>query len=119
VRADLKSPPLLKRYFRVAEVAFYFAISARTVYRLPDEGILRATRIRGCVRVSSEDLTNVTLHVCDRRVLNLYANIRPMKVLLDTSVLVSGDVVHYSAHDSGISPRVVAPWAKPQAIGNR
>jgi len=51
----LSSAPL-KRYFRVDEVAVYFAISARTVYRLLDEGDLQATRIRGCVRVSSEEL---------------------------------------------------------------
>jgi excisionase family DNA binding protein len=38
------------------EVAVYFAISARTVYRLLDEGDLQVTRIRGCVRVSSEEL---------------------------------------------------------------
>jgi excisionase family DNA binding protein len=38
------------------EVAFYFGISARTVYRLLDEGDLRVTRIRGCVRISAEEL---------------------------------------------------------------
>jgi excisionase family DNA binding protein len=38
------------------EVAVYFAISARTVYRLLDEGDLQATRIRGCVRVSVEEI---------------------------------------------------------------
>ncbi|MDO8724429.1 MAG: helix-turn-helix domain-containing protein [Syntrophales bacterium] len=38
------------------EVAIYFAMSARTVYRLLDEGDLRATRIRGCVRVSAEEI---------------------------------------------------------------
>jgi excisionase family DNA binding protein len=43
-------------YFRIDEVAVYFAISARTVYRLLDEGDLQAARIRGCVRVSSEEL---------------------------------------------------------------
>lgn len=48
--------PPLKRYFRIDEVAVYFAISARTVYRLLDEGDLQAARIRGCVRVSSEEL---------------------------------------------------------------
>jgi excisionase family DNA binding protein len=37
-------------------VAVYFAISARTVYRLLDEGDLQAARIRGCVRVSAEEL---------------------------------------------------------------
>jgi excisionase family DNA binding protein len=40
----------------VNEVAVYFAISARTVYRLLDEGDLQATRIRGCVRVSVEEI---------------------------------------------------------------
>jgi len=38
------------------EVAFYFGISARTVYRLLDDGDLHVTRIRGCVRVSAEEL---------------------------------------------------------------
>ena len=37
-------------------MAVYFAISARTVYRLLDEGDLQATRIRGCVRVSAEEI---------------------------------------------------------------
>ena len=46
----------MKRYFRVDEVAVYFSISARTVYRLLDEGDLHATRIRGCVRVSAEEI---------------------------------------------------------------
>ena len=50
------TPPLLKRYFRIDEVAAYFSISARTVYRLLDEGDLQATRIRGCVRVSVEEI---------------------------------------------------------------
>jgi excisionase family DNA binding protein len=56
VRVALASPPLLKRYFRVDEVVVYFAISARTVYCLLDEGDLQATRIRACVRVSSEEI---------------------------------------------------------------
>lgn len=47
---------LLKRYYRVDEVALYFAISVRTVYRLLDEGDLKATRIRGCLRVSAEEI---------------------------------------------------------------
>ena len=46
----------LKRYLRVDEVADYFAISTRTVYRLLDEGDLQATWIRGCVRVLVEEL---------------------------------------------------------------
>jgi excisionase family DNA binding protein len=48
--------PPLKRYYRLDEVAVYFAISARTVYRLLDEGDLHVTRIRGCVRVSAEEI---------------------------------------------------------------
>lgn len=46
----------LKRYYRVDEVANYFAISVRTVYRLLDEGELQGCRIRGCVRVSAEEV---------------------------------------------------------------
>jgi len=40
-----------KQYYRVDEVAEYFSISVRTVYRLIDEGELRRTKIRGCSRV--------------------------------------------------------------------
>jgi excisionase family DNA binding protein len=40
----------------VDEVAAYFAISVRTVYQVLDEGDLQATRIRGCVRVSAEEI---------------------------------------------------------------
>ena len=41
----------------VDEMAVYFAISVRTVYRLLDEGDLQATRIRGCLRISVEEIT--------------------------------------------------------------
>jgi len=41
----------LKQYYRVDEVAEYFSISVRTVYRLIDEGELRRTKIRGCLRI--------------------------------------------------------------------
>jgi len=37
-------------------VAAYFAISMRTVYRLLEDGDLDVTRIRGCVRVSVEEI---------------------------------------------------------------
>jgi excisionase family DNA binding protein len=40
----------------VDEVAVYFSISARTVYRLLDEGDLQATRIWSCVRVAAEEI---------------------------------------------------------------
>jgi excisionase family DNA binding protein len=46
----------LKRYYRVDEVAAYFSIGVRTVYRLLDEGDLQGCRIRGCVRVSAEEI---------------------------------------------------------------
>jgi len=41
----------LKQYYRVDEVAEYFSISVRTVYRLIKEGELGRTKIRGCLRV--------------------------------------------------------------------
>jgi excisionase family DNA binding protein len=56
VRIGQATPAPLKRFYRVDEVAVYFAISARTVYRLLDMGDLQATRIRGCLRVSSDEL---------------------------------------------------------------
>ncbi|MBW1711515.1 MAG: helix-turn-helix domain-containing protein [Deltaproteobacteria bacterium] len=40
-----------KKYYRVDEVAEYFAISVRTVYRLIDEGALSRVKIRGCLRI--------------------------------------------------------------------
>jgi excisionase family DNA binding protein len=49
-------PPLLKRHYRLDEMAAYFTISARTVYRLLDEGNLQATQISGCVRMSTEEI---------------------------------------------------------------
>jgi len=45
-----------KRYYRVDEVATYFAISRATVYRLLDEGYLKGTKIRNCMRVSVEEI---------------------------------------------------------------
>ena len=56
VRIGQVTPAPLKRFYRVDEVAVYFAVSARTVYRLLDMGDLQATRIRGCLRVSSDEL---------------------------------------------------------------
>ncbi|RJR46269.1 MAG: DNA-binding protein [Desulfobacteraceae bacterium] len=46
----------LKQYYRVDEVAEYFAISVRTVYRLIDEGELKRTKIRGCLRVPRPEI---------------------------------------------------------------
>jgi len=46
----MQSKPM-KQYLRVDEVAEYFCISVRTVYRLIDEGELKRTKIRGCLRI--------------------------------------------------------------------
>lgn len=45
-----------KRYFRVDEVARYFSVSDRTIYRLIDTGDIKAIRIRDCIRVSMEEI---------------------------------------------------------------
>lgn len=55
-KSGRESPASLKRYYRLNEVAAYFDISERTVYRLLDEGDLQATRIRKCLRVSAEEI---------------------------------------------------------------
>jgi excisionase family DNA binding protein len=46
-----KSNYFTKRYYRVDEIAVYFAISVRTVYRLINDGDLMGAKIRGCLRV--------------------------------------------------------------------
>lgn len=56
LRIGQATPALLKRFYRVDEVAAYFAVSDRTVYRLLDMGDLQATRIRGCRRVSLDEM---------------------------------------------------------------
>ena len=48
--------PVQKHYYRLDEVAVYFSISRRTLYRLLDEGHLQPIRIRGCLRVSAEEI---------------------------------------------------------------
>lgn len=45
-----------KQYCRVDEVAEYFSISVRTVYRLIDEGDLKRTKIRGCLRIPTWEI---------------------------------------------------------------
>ena len=45
-----------RRYFRVDEVARYFAVSDRTIYRLSDMGELKAIRLRDCVRIPVEEI---------------------------------------------------------------
>jgi len=51
-----KSLHPLKRYYRVDEVAVYLAISVGPFTGSYMGGDLQATRIRGCLRVSEEDM---------------------------------------------------------------
>ena len=51
-----KGPLTTKRYYWVGEVAIHFAVSTQTVYRMIDMGDLKAVRLRGCLRVSVEEL---------------------------------------------------------------
>jgi excisionase family DNA binding protein len=46
----------IKQYFRIDEVADYFSISVRSVYRLIDEGELKRMKIRGCIRVPFREI---------------------------------------------------------------
>jgi excisionase family DNA binding protein len=47
---------LPKRHYRIEEVAKYFTISERYIHRLIDEGKLKATKIRNCLRVSIDEI---------------------------------------------------------------
>ena len=55
-RASSAAPPFTKRYYRVDEVAHYFSVSDRTIYRLIDMGDLKAIRIRDCIRIPAVEL---------------------------------------------------------------
>jgi len=55
-RASSAVPPFTKRYYRVDEVAHYFSVSDRTIYRLIDTGDIKAIRLRDCIRVSAEEI---------------------------------------------------------------
>lgn len=48
-----------KRYYWVDEVARYFSVSDRTIYRLIDMGELKAVRLRVCIRISAEEIRNL------------------------------------------------------------
>ena len=45
-----------KQYYRVDEVARYFHVSDRTIYRIIDMGDLKVVRIRDCIRIAAEDI---------------------------------------------------------------
>lgn len=46
----------MKRFYRIGEVAEFFTVSERSIYRLLDEGELKATKIRNCLRVSIDEI---------------------------------------------------------------
>jgi len=46
----------MKRYYRVGELSVRFDVSPQTVYRMIDLGEMKAVRLRGCLRVSAEEL---------------------------------------------------------------
>lgn len=50
------SDPTNRRYFRVDEVARYFGVSDRTIYRRIDMGDLRVVRVGVCVRIPLEEI---------------------------------------------------------------
>lgn len=45
-----------KQYYRVGELAVRFDISPQTIYRMIDLGELKAVHLRGCLRISAEEL---------------------------------------------------------------
>ncbi len=55
-KATTAATPFTKRYYRVDEVAHYFSVSDRTIYRLIDTGDIKAIRLRDCIRVSAEEI---------------------------------------------------------------
>jgi excisionase family DNA binding protein len=55
-KATTAATPFAKRYYRVDEVAHYFSVSDRTIYRLIDTGDIKAIRLRDCIRVSAEEI---------------------------------------------------------------
>lgn len=55
-KVSIVSDLTTRRYFRVDEVARYFAVSDRTIYRLIDMGELKAIRLRDCVRIPVEEI---------------------------------------------------------------
>lgn len=50
------SDPTNRRYFRVDEVARYFGVSDRTIYRRIDMGDLKVVRVGVCVRIPLEEI---------------------------------------------------------------
>ena len=53
---NTKTTEYQKTYFRVDEIAQYFSISRRTIYRMIEDEELPALRIRGSLRIHRNDL---------------------------------------------------------------
>lgn len=60
-----KASFLTKRYYRVDEVARYFSVSDRTIYRLIDMGDLKVIRLRACVRIAVGEIKNLEARLGD------------------------------------------------------
>ncbi|MDP1989735.1 MAG: helix-turn-helix domain-containing protein [Syntrophales bacterium] len=69
-RQETKEAPTVfslgtRRYFRVDEVAHYFGVSDRTIYRLVDMGDLKVVRVRDCIRISAEEIREFEVRAKD------------------------------------------------------
>ena len=57
---------LKKDYYRPDEVAIYFSISRRTVYRWIETGKIEAVKVGKMLRVSREALENIIIKKTDQ-----------------------------------------------------
>lgn len=57
---------LKKDYYRPDEVAIYFSISRRTVYRWIETGKIEAVKVGKMLRVSREALENIIIKETDQ-----------------------------------------------------
>lgn len=57
---------LKKDYYRPDEVAIYFSISRRTVYRWIETGKIKAVKVGKMLRVSREALENIIIKETDQ-----------------------------------------------------
>lgn len=69
-----------KQYYRIDEVAEYFSISVRAVYRLIDEGELRRTKIRGCLGVPVTEIERYEKEL-EKQMTELWKHLRYQKIM--------------------------------------
>jgi excisionase family DNA binding protein len=48
-----------KKYLRPDEVAAFWSVSVKTIYRWVDMGVLEAVKVGGCLRVSRDAVNNL------------------------------------------------------------